>query len=50
MPVQRHARAKELNYWQYYLAVIGSIAEQFLILLGDEETIAKRDGLLLKEA
>jgi hypothetical protein len=48
--VQRHARAKELNYWQYYLAVIGSIAEQFLILLGDEETIAKRDGLLLKEA
>lgn len=47
--VQRRARIKELNYWQYYLAVIGSIAEQFLILLGDEETIAKRDELL-KEA
>jgi tetratricopeptide (TPR) repeat protein len=48
--LQGHVRAKELNYWQYYLAVIGSIAEQFLLLLGDEETIANRNELLTKEA
>lgn len=32
---------QELSYWEYYMAVIGAIAERLLLLLGDEETIAK---------
>jgi len=38
----------ELSYWEYYLAVIGSITERLLILLGDEESIAKEEDHLKK--
>jgi tetratricopeptide (TPR) repeat protein len=30
-----------LSYWDYYLALIGRIAERFLILTGDDETIRR---------
>jgi tetratricopeptide (TPR) repeat protein len=40
---------KELSHWQYYLAVIGSIAERLLIMMGDEETIQKEQARLYKE-
>lgn len=46
---QQHTDVKQLTYWQYYLAVIGSIAERLLILLGDEETIEKEQEQLRKE-
>eukprot|EP00545_Synedropsis_sp_CCMP1620_P014061 CAMPEP_0119019670 /NCGR_PEP_ID=MMETSP1176-20130426/22403_1 /TAXON_ID=265551 /ORGANISM="Synedropsis recta cf, Strain CCMP1620" /LENGTH=319 /DNA_ID=CAMNT_0006973927 /DNA_START=8 /DNA_END=967 /DNA_ORIENTATION=- len=41
---------KQLSYWRYYLAVIGSIAERLLIAMGDEETIQKEQERLHKEA
>ncbi len=44
-----HERSEQLSYWQYYLAVIGSIAERLLIFLGDDETIAHEQELLKKE-
>lgn len=40
---------KQLTYVQYYLAVIGSIAERLLIVLGDEETIQKEQERIHKE-
>ena len=42
-------KSEQLSYWQYYLAVIGSIAERLLIFLGDDETIEKEQELLEKE-
>eukprot|EP00548_Thalassiothrix_antarctica_P005322 CAMPEP_0194152122 /NCGR_PEP_ID=MMETSP0152-20130528/51000_1 /TAXON_ID=1049557 /ORGANISM="Thalassiothrix antarctica, Strain L6-D1" /LENGTH=313 /DNA_ID=CAMNT_0038856393 /DNA_START=110 /DNA_END=1051 /DNA_ORIENTATION=+ len=37
-----------LSYWEYYLAVIGSITERLLILLGDEESIQQEQELMDK--
>jgi len=33
----------KLTYWQYYMAVVGRIAEAMLVLLGDEEFIQQQE-------
>lgn len=40
---------RRLSYLEYYLAVVGSIAERLLVLLGDEETIQNEQDKLSKE-
>lgn len=40
---------RRLSYMEYYLAVVGSIAERLLVMLGDEETIQNEQDKLSKE-
>jgi tetratricopeptide (TPR) repeat protein len=37
------------TYWQYYITMVGSVAERLLIFLGDDDTIRTRRARIAKE-
>jgi tetratricopeptide (TPR) repeat protein len=42
--------SQKMTYWQYYLAVIGAVAKQLLLWLGDEDTIDEEEWRRHKNA